>query len=142
MANQHIAFNTEVTTFLDELAPPLRNEIELLRHLILSVDGGLTENIKWNGPNYCFNNEDRITMRVQAPKQVQLIFHRGAKVKTQPADRLIEDASGLLAWKENDRAVASFKNGTEIENRKDDLTTVVRDWIRAAAIGGYGNKSK
>ena len=133
MANPQIHLNSEVTTLLDALNPAFRNEIEQLRHLILSADSGLTENIKWNGPNYCFDNEDRITMRVQAPKQVQLIFHRGAKVKAQPTDRLIKDESGLLVWKENDRAVASFKNGTEIENRKDDLTTVVRDWIRAAS---------
>lgn len=134
MANHPIHLNTEVTALLDALNPPFRNEIELLRHLILSADSGLTENIKWNGPNYCFDREDRITMRVQAPKQLQLIFHRGAKVKEQPKDKLINDASGLLAWKENDRAVASFKNIEEIESRKEDLTTIVRDWIRAAGL--------
>lgn len=129
---QQIQLNSEVTTLLDTLNPPFRNEIEQLRRLILSADTGITENVKWNGPNYCFDNEDRISMRVQAPKQVQLIFHRGAKVKEQPKDKLIKDASGLLAWKENDRAVASFKNMEEIESRKEDLTTIVRDWIRAA----------
>ena len=134
MEKQQIHLNTEVTALLDALNPPFRNEIELLRQLILSTDSGLTESIKWNGPNYCFDHEDRITMRVQAPKQLQLIFHRGAKVKEQPKDKLINDASGLLAWKENDRAVASFKNMAEIENRKEDLTTIVRDWIRAAGL--------
>lgn len=121
--------NTEVTTFLDTLNPPLRNEIERLRHLILSADSGLTENIKWNGPNYSFNDEDRITMRVQAPKFVQLIFHRGAKVKVQPENKLIDDASGLLVWKENDRAVATFKSMPDIEKSQDDLITIVRKWI-------------
>ena len=130
---QQIHLNSEVTNLLDTLNPPFRNEIEQLRLLILSADSGITENIKWNGPNYCFDNEDRISMRVQAPKQVQLIFHRGAKVKEQPKDKLIKDESGILAWKENDRAVASFKNMAEIQSRKDDLTAIVRDWIRAAA---------
>jgi len=134
MTNPQIHLNPEVTALLDTLNPPFRNEIEQLRHLILSADSGLTENVKWNGPNYCFDNEDRITMRVQAPKQVQLIFHRGAKVKEQPKDKLIKDESGILAWKENDRAVASFKNMAEIENRKEDLMTIVRDWIRAASV--------
>jgi len=134
MVKQKIDFNPDVTTLLHDLNPPFRNGIELLRHLILSADSGITENIKWNGPNYCFENEDRITMRVQAPKQVQLIFHRGAKVKEQPEAKLIQDESGLLAWKENDRAVASFKNMAEIESRKEELTAIVRDWIRAAAV--------
>lgn len=133
MTNHPIHLSPEVTTLLDTLNPAFRNEIEQLRLLILSADSGITENIKWNGPNYCFDNEDRISMRVQAPKQVQLIFHRGAKVKEQPKDKLIKDESGILAWKENDRAVASFKNMAEIQSRKDDLTAIVRDWIRAAA---------
>ncbi len=124
MADPQITLDTDVTTLLDALNPPFRNEIEYLGRLILSADTGLTENIKWNGPNCCFDNEDRITMRVQAPKQLQLIFHRGAKVKEQPKDKLIKDESGLLAWKENDRAVASFKNMAEIEGRKEELTAI------------------
>lgn len=78
--------NIEVTKFLDDLHHPLRPEIEQLRLIILGADRNIQENIKWNGPNYCFDNEDRITMRVQPPKQIQLIFHRGAK-KTCPTRR-------------------------------------------------------
>ena len=101
--------STEVSTFLDELNHPLRMEIENLREFILNSDVRITENIKWNGPNYCINNEDRITMRVQPPKQIQLIFHRGAKVQEIPKNRIIEDDSGLLIWKTSDRAVATFR---------------------------------
>lgn len=133
MAQPKTELNEEVTKFLDGLDLPLRTEIDHLRRLLLSADSGLAENIKWNGPNYTFDQEDRITMRVQPPKQVQLIFHRGAKVKAQPNDKLINDASGLLAWKENDRAVATFKNVADIESRKEDLVTIVQNWIRAAA---------
>ncbi|HEX8277932.1 MAG TPA: DUF1801 domain-containing protein, partial [Segetibacter sp.] len=71
--------NIEVTEFLDDLHHPLRAEIEQLRLTILNADGRITENIKWNGPNYCFENEDRITMRIHPPKQIQLIFHRGVR---------------------------------------------------------------
>lgn len=123
--------NPEVSTFLDVQNHPFRQEIEQLRLIILAAVPDLTENIKWNGPNYCLGQEDRITMRINPPKQVQLIFHRGAKVKEQPPSRLIHDDSKLLAWKENDRAVATFKNSTEIAQRKDDLTKIVQDWIAA-----------
>lgn len=121
--------NNEVTAFLDGLNHPLRAEIELLRQIIKSAADGLTENIKWNGPNYSFNGEDRITMRVQTVKAIQLIFHRGAKKLAQPAGKLIDDTSGLLAWKENDRAVATFKNVGEIEKCQFDLTRIINDWI-------------
>lgn len=123
--------NGEVTKFLDSQNHPFRDEIELLRNCILSARPGITENIKWNGPNYCFAGADRITMRIQPPKQIQIIFHRGAKVQSQPKERLINDNSGLLTWKENDRALATFKNRVEIENNIVHLTKIVNNWIGA-----------
>lgn len=119
----------EVTKFLDDLCHPLRNEIELLRKIIVNSVSGIEENIKWNGPNYTFNSEDRITMRIQPPKQIQLIFHRGAKKLAQPTERLINDTSKLLVWKENDRAVVSFKNIDEINTHRLALIQIINDWI-------------
>jgi hypothetical protein len=132
MAKQKINLNSEVTDFLDELKHPFRKEIEQLRNYILSANTALTENIKWNGPNYCFDNEDRITMRIQPPtKQVQLIFHRGAKKQVQPKDKLIASKSKMLVWKENDRAIATFKTIQDIENGKTELTKIIKEWINA-----------
>lgn len=124
--------NSQVSEFLDSQNHPFRQEIEALRISILSSHSGLEENIKWNGPNYSLHNQDRITMRIQPPTKIQLIFHRGAKVKEQPKDKLIVDANGLLTWKENDRAIASFKNLQEIENSKPHLQQIVKDWLEAA----------
>lgn len=121
--------DTDVTKFLDELNHPFRDEIEQLRLIILGANQHLTENIKWNGPNYSIHSGDRITMRIQPPKQVQLIFHRGVKVKEQPKDRLINEDFGILTWKENDRAIATFKNGQEIENNQSALTSIIIAWI-------------
>lgn len=123
--------NYEVTKYLDELNHPLRTEIEELRQILLNSANGLTENIKWNGPNYCFENQDRVTMRIQPPKQIQLIFHRGAKKINQPKDKLIDDKSGLLTWKENDRALATFKNLDEIKKAKSSLEKIINGWINA-----------
>ena len=125
--------NEDVTQLLDSLQHPLRKEIDQLRKAILSANASLTENIKWNGPNYSFHGEDRLTMRVQPPKQVQLIFHRGAKVLDQPKEKLINDTTGLLSWKTNDRAVATFKNSEDFATAKATLTTIINDWLRAAS---------
>jgi len=124
--------NVEVSKFLDGLNHPLRDEIENLRHIITNATNGLTENIKWNGPNYCYNDNDRITMKIQPPKQIQLIFHRGAKKQEHPEDRIIQSKSKLLLWKENDRAIITFKNRSEIENAKADLSSIVNEWILRA----------
>ena len=124
--------NPEVSQFLDELNHPLRGEIEQLRHIIINAQKGLTENVKWNGPNYSYAGADRITMKIQPPRQIQLIFHRGAKKMEQPKSRLIESSSGLLAWKENDRAIATFKNSTQIKTGEASLVEIVKKWIAAA----------
>jgi uncharacterized protein YdhG (YjbR/CyaY superfamily) len=132
MVKKTINLNKVVTEFLDKQNHPFRKEIEELRVNILTAKMELTENIKWNGPNYCFENEDRITMRIQPQiKQVQLIFHRGAKKQAQPKDKLIANNSKMLLWKENDRAIATFKNMEDIENGKTELTKIINDWINA-----------
>lgn len=132
MAKQVNNLNSEVTDFLDEKTLPLRKEIEQLRIFILSIDSNLTENIKWNSPNYCFKNEDRITMKINPPKNIQLIFHRGAKKLEQPKEKLINETSTLLIWKENDRAIATFTNMEEIKNASSDLTDIIKKWIVAS----------
>lgn len=133
MPNSIIMLNNEVTKFLDALNHPYRREIEQLREEILTAHSQLSENIKWNGPNYSINNDDRITMRIQPSKFIQLIFHRGAKKQEQPKDKLLHDKTGLLTWKENDRAIATFKNMEEIESRKSDLRSIINGWISATS---------
>lgn len=123
--------SNEVTSFLNELNHPLINEINALRKIILETPVFLQENIKWNGPNYLFNNDDRVTMRIQPPKQIQLIFHRGAKVKKQPPKKLINDETGLLLWKENDRAIINFKTINEIKDNKKEINSLIVQWINA-----------
>lgn len=127
--------NPTVNQFLNELNHPFRNEIDHVRSIILAASPLLSENIKWNGPNYSVDDEDRITMRIQPPKQqVQLIFHRGAKKQDQPKERLIADSSGILTWKENDRALATFQSLEAIEKASSELTSIIQSWIQACNI--------
>lgn len=125
--------STKVTEFLNEINHPFRNEIEELREYILASNKDLTENIKWNAPNYCYENEDRLTMRIHPiTTKVQLIFHRGAKKQEQPKDKLIENKSKMLVWKENDRGIITFKSIQEIKNGKEQLQIIINEWITAA----------
>lgn len=124
-------FNKEVNLFLDNINHPRQNEIDALRIIILSSTENIIENIKWNAPNYNFNNEDRITMRIMPTKYCQLIFHCGAKVITQPKEKLIADPANLLMWKDNSRAVADFKNIEEIIKNEKALSQLILDWLFA-----------
>jgi hypothetical protein len=132
MPNKVSNHNNEVTKLISELNHPFNQEIELLRTCILTADINLIENIKWNGPNYCYQNEDRITMRIQPPKkQVQLIFHRGAKKQANPKNKLISHTSKLLLWKENDRAIITFNSMQDIENGRIELADIITEWMSA-----------
>ena len=133
MHTQQLPFSSEVTTFLDSLSHPFREEIEILRHIILAAHPNLTETIKWNGPNYSLAANDRITMKIHPPKQVQLVFHCGAIKKEPPKEKLITDNSGLLEWKTNDRAVATFRNKAAVEKNRENLTAIIRKWLAATA---------
>lgn len=130
MAKEKLTGTQEVTQFLSELEHPLKKEIEQLRKIILSANKDLIENIKWNAPNFCFNGEDRITMRIHPPKQIQLIFHRGAKVQALPDKNLIPDDKGMLVWKTTDRAVATFNDLVEIKLRSSDIADLVTKWLK------------
>jgi hypothetical protein len=72
-------------------------------------------------------------MRIQPPKkQVQLIFHRGAKKQANPENKLISHKSKLLLWKENDRAIITFNSMQEIENGRTELAEIITEWISAS----------
>lgn len=121
----------EVTQFLADLEHPLKKEIGQIRKIVLSANQELTEIIKWNAPSFCYKDEDRITMRIHPPKNIQLIFHRGAKVQQQPKGKLIRDDSGMLVWKTNDRAVATFASFAEIKLKTPDLVEIINKWVEA-----------
>ena len=131
MSGNEAKTNPDVTAFLDAQHHPLRNLIEQLRSCILLADDRLSENIKWQGPNYSVEGNDRITMKIQPPKSVQLVFHRGAKKQMPLIEKIIDDPSSLLAWKENDRAIATFKSAPEFEAHRSTLTHLIKKWITA-----------
>lgn len=60
--------NSEMTAFLDSLKNPLRDEIECLRKIVMSVDYELTEGVKWKGPNYSINRKGQIKTKVNPQK--------------------------------------------------------------------------
>lgn len=128
-----MSMNPEVSHFLSEQNHPLIDLINQLRGVILDTACGLEENIKWNGPNFHVANEDRITMKIFPPKQIQLIFHRGAKKQTQPDQKLISEHSGLLQWKENDRAILSLKTVEDLSKHQSEIQEIVKDWIKATS---------
>ena len=123
----------EVTLYIENTAHPLKDEIIALRNIIRASDSEITEHIKWNAPSFCLNGEDRFTFKLNATEAVDIVFHRGAKAKAMPSERLIEDPDGLLKWATNDRAVATFSSMAEIQNKELALLAILSEWKKASA---------
>lgn len=125
--------NQEVSTFLNELNHPLREEIELLRNIILNSNKTLTENIKWNAPNYAVGENDRVTLKINPPKNILIILHRGTKVQTMPAQKLVDYTCKVLSWKTNDRAIITLNNKQDIITYQNDIVQIVNLWLEATS---------
>lgn len=117
----------KVNAYMAKLEHPLKAEIEVLRRVILGSDERITERVKWNAPSFYFE-DDFATFKLRPLNAVQIVFHRGAKVK----DSLnvdIDDPSGLLTWVIKDRCVATFSDGSTSEVEKGALAAIVKQWL-------------
>ena len=66
-----------------------------------------------------------MTFRLFPEDRVQLIFHRGSKVKGDAGDFVFDD-TGLLGWIAADRAVVALQDA---KARQRDLVDVVNRWV-------------
>ncbi|MEU9897228.1 DUF1801 domain-containing protein [Streptomyces phaeochromogenes] len=121
--------NVEVDQFMAALDHPQKETIEYLRAAVLGSDPGITEHVKWKAPSFLRAGEDRVTFQLRAKKGIQLIFHRGAKVKDDQADFRFTDESGLLDWISSDRATVIFQDLDDVKANEEAFVTLVRSWV-------------
>lgn len=118
-----------VEQFMATLEHPRKPEIAAIRAAILAADPAITEQVKWNAPSFCYGGDDRVTFRLHPPEKVQLIFHRGAKVK-DATGFAFEDETGLMSWAAPDRAVVAI---ADVADRHALLVDLVQRWMRATS---------
>ncbi|MFP2956276.1 DUF1801 domain-containing protein [Myxococcus sp. 1LA] len=128
MANR----SEEVERYMRALEHARKDEIERLRTAILAAHPGISERIKWNAPSFCFKGDDRVTFKLQPKDCVQLVFHRGTKVKDTQGFTF-EDDSGLLKWAAADRAVVTLRDSAEVNAKQQALCQVVVKWMVATS---------
>lgn len=119
-----------VNQFMEKLEHPLKGEIEAVRAIISDSNDQITEHIKWNALSYRYNGEDRVTFNLHAKDRIQLVFHRGGKVKGKK-DFRFEDSAGILEWVADDRGIVQFHSMEDVEAKKAALTKVVNEWMKS-----------
>jgi hypothetical protein len=120
----------EVDEFLDALSHPLSDEVKQLRLEILEMEPRATEHIKWNAPSFCIDGVDLITFNLRPMDRIQLIFHRGAKVRVDADAFTFVDDSGLVKWITSDRGSVTLLPG-ELNDRRPQLLKLVGAWLEA-----------
>lgn len=118
-----------VDRFMQALDHPFKDRIEQLRQAILASDDRITEHIKWKAPSFCFAGEDRVTFKVHPQDTLQLIFHRGAKVRGDTDTFAFDDQTGLVKWITNDRGIVTLKSAADITAQQDAIVGLVDRWI-------------
>jgi hypothetical protein len=123
--------SSDVDRFLADLEHPLKAGVEQLRAAILASDDAITEHVKWNAPSFCHDGVDRVTFRLQPGNRLQLVLHRGAKVRDDAAAFRFDDDSGLLDWVAPDRAVVTFRDLDDVATRRSSVADLIRRWVAA-----------
>ena len=103
--------------------------VDSLRASILAADDGITEHVKWKAPSFVFNDTDRVTMRLHPKGGVQLIFHRGAKVRDDTSSFVFDDPSGRLVWATQDRGILMVETEEDATANAAVITDLVRRWV-------------
>ncbi|MFE0173256.1 DUF1801 domain-containing protein [Streptomyces sp. NPDC059002] len=126
MTNQ----SDKVDQLMEAVDHPQKEAVEYLRAAILRVDPKITEQVKWNAPSFCYDGVDRVTFQLKS-KDIQLILHRGAKVKDGAESFSFADDTGLMKWRSSDRAVVTFKDLADIKANETAFLALLKRWVKA-----------
>ena len=119
-----------VDALVAALPEPSRAVMKALRRLVAESHPDLGEHVKWNGPSFLIDGDDRISLGVAKGGAVRAVLHRGVKVKSTEGF-VFEDADGLATWAAVDRGVITFADTAEVEAKADRFTALCRRWFDA-----------
>lgn len=128
------AGTADVDAWLDEQSHDLTAAARVLRAAIFRAVPNAVESIKWKAPNFA-TDDDFATFSMRRPGVLQVILHTGAAVKPH-APRIEVGELGALVphwrWASHNRAVITFTSAEQVEENRDALERVVRDWVAQA----------
>jgi hypothetical protein len=122
------AGDPEVDAFLRALKHPHKDDISAVRPLVLGVSPQIRDGIKWNSMSFR-TTEWFATVNWRYRDGVQLVLHKGAKVKNNSATVKIADPGGLIRWLASDRCLVTVGAGKEFAKNRKALVAIVRAWI-------------
>ncbi len=110
----------QVNAYMSNLKPQVKSEIKAVRKIIKNASPKLNERIKWNAPSYYYLH-DILTFGPYKKEKILLVFHHPYVVKIK---------SPLLEGDYKDRRLVYFKNKTEAEKNKKELSRIINEIIK------------
>ena len=110
----------QVTAYMEQLAHPLKAEIEAVRNIIKRAHSSIQERIKWNAPSY-YSSADLLTFNHRMQNKVHLVFHHIA---------IVDIKSDLLEGDYKDRRMTYFTDMADVEAKKDELEQILNEYVR------------
>ena len=120
----------EVEGLVAALPEASRAAIQALRGLVAASHPGVSEHVKWNGPSFMIDGDDRISLGVAKGGAVRAVLHRGAKVKSTEGFAFADD-TGLIQWAALDRGVVTFADEAEVAAKAEAFRSLCRRWFEA-----------
>ena len=122
---------TTIEEFLNSLDASKRSQVDKLRRLIQEIAPQLQEHIKWNGPSYVMDGEDRITFNLMNKLGVvKLILHLGATRKEdKQGTPVLQDDSGLIEWSSDIRGTLTFSDNDDVESKLTLVKSIITNWL-------------
>jgi hypothetical protein len=105
---------------------PFKAEVEAVREIIMSVDPGISEQVKWNAPSFSYKGY-LATFSLHVTAHLLLIFHNGA---------ILDDQGGLLQGDYPDRRMVRFTGMADVAAKRDPLERAIREWIERMDADG------
>lgn len=121
--------NPAVDAFLDELDHPLAGHVRSLRLEILALPVHVGEQIKWKAPSFTHDGVDRVTFNLRPRDRLQLVLHRGAKVRPD-AEAFSFPDDDLVEWATSDRGIVTV-SPAELASVRPALLDLVARWVVA-----------
>lgn len=119
-----------VSAYIAQLDEATGSIVEKLRHIVLSIDPQIAEEIKWNAPSFYYTGEmkpfdpkeyKRHIIVMNLRKRIMLVFPSGAK---------ISNTDGLLTGDYADgRRLVNINNMDDVIQKEQALRKAVKDWI-------------
>ena len=120
-----------VADLVSALDDQTREQVQLLRDIIASLDADLAEHIKWNAPSYVFDGEDRITMNLRNKQGlVKLVLHMGAtRLENRKGTPVLLEDEGIVEWASDIRGFVTFADLADVRAKEPALRRVLARWL-------------